>query len=406
MNMIGSLLKSSKSDEIAADFVAFVADKESGQVLKSFVLDEAVPHTHIAEGGIEEAIAQLARLERSPQILMVDLQGSDMPLSDLARLAGVCEPSTQVIALGERNDVGLYRSLLGIGIRDYLVKPLTVGLLKRTVDLRAGRTTPVTQVRTGKVLTFIGARGGVGTTTIAVNFARALADSKRRVIYIDLNLHGGAGLTMLGLKSNNGLIDVLQNVRRLDPAYVERAMQSAENSRLSILSAELGWGDPRPFEAGSLKSVLDLLVASFHYVIVDMGDRTDPLVDEAFDHAARAYIVADRSVHAAHETGRLVRYIETRNSSPVTSVVLNNPNAATTGKVEPNDLAAAIGRPSLLEVPFESRMLAIAENVGIPVPAGKADAFQHVIVQLANDLTGHQNQTEQPTLWQKLKLRK
>ena len=138
MNMIGSLLKSSKSDEIAADFVAFVADKESVQVLKSFVLDEAVPHTHIAEGGINEAIAQLAKLERSPQILMIDLQGSDMPLSDLARLASVCEPSTQVIALGERNDVGLYRSLPGIGIRDYLVKPLTVGLLKRTIDLRAG----------------------------------------------------------------------------------------------------------------------------------------------------------------------------------------------------------------------------------------------------------------------------
>jgi pilus assembly protein CpaE len=406
MNMIGSLLKSSKSDEIAADFVAFVADKESVQVLKSFVLDEAVPHTHIAEGGIDDAIAQLAKLERSPQILMIDLQGSDMPLSDLARLAGVCEPSTQVIALGERNDVGLYRSLLGIGIRDYLVKPLTVGLLKRTIDLRAGRTTPVSQVRTGKVLTFIGARGGVGTTTVAVNLARTLADSKRRVIYVDLNLHGGAGLTMLGLKSNNGLVDVLQNVRRLDPAYVERAMQSAENSRLSVLSAELGWGDPRPFEEGSLNSVLELLVASFHYVIVDIGERTDPLAAEALEHAARAYVVADRSVYATHETVRLVRYIETMDGSPATSVVLNNPNAVTNGKVESSDFSAAIGRPSLLEVPFESRMLAIAENVGIPLPAGKAEAFHHVIVQLANDLTGHQNQTEQPSLWQKLKLRK
>lgn len=406
MNMIGSLLKSSKSDEIAADFVAFVADKESVQVLKSFVLDEAVPHTHIAEGGINEAIAQLGKLERSPQILMIDLQGSDMPLSDLARLASVCEPSTQVIALGERNDVGLYRSLLGIGIRDYLVKPLTVGLLKRTIDLRAGRTTPVSQVRTGKVLTFIGARGGVGTTTIAVNLARTLADSKRRVIYVDLDLHGGAGLTMLGLKSNNGLLDVLQNVRRLDPAYVERAMQSAENSRLSVLSAELGWGDPRPFEDGSLKSVLDLLVASFHYVIIDVGDRADPLVNEALNHAARAYVVADRSVYATHEAGRLIRYIESTDNSPVTSVVLNNPNAVTNGKVESSDFSAAIGRPSLLEVPFETRMLAVAENVGIPVPAGKAEAFHHVIVKLANDLTGHQNQTEQPNLWQKLKLRK
>ncbi|MGF6918385.1 hypothetical protein [Paraburkholderia sp. 40] len=192
MSMIGSLIKPARSDGVAADFVAFVADRESEQVLKSFVLDEALPHTFIAEGGIEEAIARLSSMEHSPKLLLVDLQRSEMPLSDLARLASVCEPSVQVIALGERNDVGLYRSLLGIGVGEYLVKPLTVGLLKRTLNLREGRAMPVSQARAGKVLTFVGARGGVGTTTIAINLARNLARSRRRVVYLDLNLHGGA----------------------------------------------------------------------------------------------------------------------------------------------------------------------------------------------------------------------
>lgn len=407
MSMLGSLIKPGKSDEIAADFVAFVADRESEQVLKSFVLDEAVPHTWIAAGGIEEAIARMSSSEHSPQLLLVDLQGSEMPLSDLARLASVCEPSVQVVALGERNDVGLYRSLLGIGVREYLVKPLTVGLLKRTMNLRTGRTVPVSQARAGKVLAFVGARGGVGTTTIAINLARNLANSRRRVVYLDLNLHGGAGPSMLGLKSNNGLIDVLQNVHRLDPAYLERAMQSAESSRLLILSAELEWGDQRPFEQGALKKVLDLLVSSFHYVLVDIGDRADPLVDEAFNRAALAYVVADRSVHAAYETSRLIRYIETRNSSPATSVILNNPNAVVAGKVEPADFVASIGRPVLVEVPFERRLLAIAENIGAPVPAGKAEAFEHAMTRLSDDLTGNtQNTIERPSLWQRLKARK
>jgi pilus assembly protein CpaE len=407
MSMIGSLIKPGKSDGIAADFVAFVADRESEQVLKSFVLDEAVPHTYIAAGGIEEAIARMTSSEHSPQLLLVDLQGSEMPLSDLARLAGVCEPSVQVVALGERNDVGLYRSLLGIGVREYLVKPLTVGLLKRTLNLRTGRAVPVSQARTGKVLTFIGARGGVGTTTIAVNLARNLARSRRRIVYLDLNLHGGAGPGMFGLKSNNGLLDVLQNVHRLDPAYLERAMQSAEDSRLLILSAEMEWGDPRPFDTGALTKVLDLLLASFHYVILDIGERADPLVDEAFHHAARAYVVADRSVHAAWETSRLIRYIETRNSSPATSVLLNSPNAVVAGKVEPGDFVASIGRPVLLELLFERRALAIAENIGAPVRAGKADAFEQAIAQLSDDLTGsNQNTVEQPSFWQRFRSRK
>jgi len=405
--MIGSLIKPGKSDEIAAEFVAFVADRESEQVLKSFVLDEAIPHTYIAVGGIEEAIARLSSWEHSPQLLLVDLKGSEMPLSDLERLASVCEPSVHVVALGERNDVGLYRSLLGIGVREYLVKPLTVGLLKRTVNLRTGRAMPVSQARTGKVLAFIGARGGVGTTTIAVNLARKLGRSRRRLVYLDLNLHGGGGPSMFGLKSNNGLLDVLQNVHRLDPAYLERAMQSAEDSRLLVLSGEMGWGDQRPFEEGALTKVLDLLVSSFHYVIVDIGERADPLVEEALQRAARAYVVADRSVHAAYETSRLIRYIETRNSSPATSVVLNNPNAVATGKVEPGDFVASVGRPVLVEVPFERGALAIAENVGVPVADGKAQAFEQVITRLSDDLTGsNQNAVEKVSLWQRLKLRK
>ncbi|MGF6415180.1 AAA family ATPase [Paraburkholderia sp. MM5482-R1] len=408
MSMIGSLIKPARSDGVAADFVAFVADRESEQVLKSFVLDEALPHTFIAEGGIEEAIARLSSMEHSPKLLLVDLQSSEMPLSDLARLASVCEPSVQVIALGERNDVGLYRSLLGIGVGEYLVKPLTVGLLKRTLNLRDGRAMPVSQARAGKVLTFVGARGGVGTTTIAINLARNLARSRRRVVYLDLNLHGGAAPSMVGLRSNNGLLDVLQNVNRLDPAYLERAMQSVESSRLLMLSAQMGWDDERPFGEGALEKVLDILVSSFHYVFLDIGERADPLAHEAFRRAGRSYVVADRSVHAVHETSRLIRYIETCGSdSPVTSVLLNNPNMATAGKVEPGDFEASIGRPVLAEVPFERRALAIAENVGAPVVAGRTDAFEQIIMHLSGDLTGNnQNTVVQSGLWQRLKSRK
>ncbi|SDD59199.1 AAA family ATPase [Paraburkholderia lycopersici] len=407
MSMIGSFIKPGKSDGIAADFVAFVADRESEQVLKNFVLDEAVPHTHIEEGGIEDAIARLSSMDRSPKLLLVDLQSSEMPLSDLARLASVCEPSVQVIALGERNDVGLYRSLLGIGVREYLVKPLTVGLLKRTMNLREGRAMPVSQERAGKVLSFVGARGGVGTTTIAINLACNLAHSRRRVVYLDLNLHGGAGPSMVGLTSNNGLLDVLQNVHRLDPAYLERAMQSVENSRLLLLSAQLEWGDDRRFGEAALGTVLDLLVSSFHYVILDIGERADPLAEEAFGRAARSYVVADRSVHAVRETVRLIRYIETCSTGrPVTSVLLNNPNMVTAGKVDPGDLEAAIGRPVLAEVPFERSALAIAENVGVPLAAGKSQAFEQMIVRLADDLTGNnQNTVVQTSLWQRLKSR-
>src|SRR5215469_5345706 len=111
----------SNSGPRLAEFIAFVSDRKTEQVLKSFVLEQAMPHTHIAIGGVNEAIAHLSKVDRSPQFLLIDLNESVMPLSDLGRLAEVCEPSVQVVALGERNDVGLFRSLLKIGVRDYLV---------------------------------------------------------------------------------------------------------------------------------------------------------------------------------------------------------------------------------------------------------------------------------------------
>ncbi|CAB3681698.1 Iron-sulfur cluster carrier protein [Paraburkholderia rhynchosiae] len=396
---------SKKAGVRTADFMAFVADRNTEQTLKSFVLEQAMPHTHIAIGGIDDAIAHLSRIERSPLFLLVDLHGSTMPLSDLARLSEVCEPSVQVVVLGERNDVGLFRSLLKIGVRDYLVKPLTVELLKRTIDVSERKISPVMLARVGKTIAFAGTRGGVGVTTLALNLARHLAEeTHRRVAYVDLDLYGGAANSMLGMQSNNGLIDVLQNVHRLDPQYVERTLLT-HGTRLFMLSAEIERGTESPFKPGALRRVLELLCDSFHYVMLDTGSPSAPLAAEAFDHASRVYLVTDRSVHSTRQSIRLLRYIEDRDSNPQTSLILNNPNAAGTGKVQTSDFVSAVGRNVLHEVQFEPKALSIAENLG-EAPKEKApNGFNHSIMRISNDLTG-QHEMAEPSLLRKLIFRR
>jgi pilus assembly protein CpaE len=382
----------SKTTVRTADFIAFVADRQTEQILKSFVLEQAMPHVHVAVGNIDDAIAHLSKIERSPLFLLVDLHGSVMPLSDLGRLAEVCEPSVQVVALGERNDVGLFRSLLKLGIHDYLVKPLTVELLKRTINVADGKVAPVIKARAGKTVALAGTRGGVGATTLAVNLARHLAEeTHRRVAYVDLNLYGGAANSMLGIQTNNGLTDVLQNVHRLDPQYVERTLV-AKSNRLFVLSAELDYGTAVALQQGALSRILELLCDSFHYVILDVGNRTDALSDEAFDRASRVYLVADRSVHSTRETLRRLKYIEARDNNPPTSLLLNNPNAVVAGKVQSLDFAAAVGRAVLHEVPFETKALAVAENLGERPKESKNSGagFGQAVSRIASDLTGQQ----------------
>jgi pilus assembly protein CpaE len=394
-----------KAANRTADFVAFVADKNTEQVLKSYVLEQAMPHTYVAIGTINDAIAYLSKVNRSPLFLLVDLHDSLMPLSDLSRLAEVCEPSVQVVALGERNDVGLFRTLLQIGVRDYLVKPLTVELIKRTLNITDGKVTQVTRLRAGKTVAFAGARGGVGTTTLAVNVARHLADeTHRRIAYVDLNIYGGAANSLLGIQSNNGLTDVLQNVNRLDPQYVERTLV-AKGTRLFVLSAELDYGAPRGFEDGSLALAVSLLCDNFHYVVLDVGNLTDPLANEAFDNASRAYLVADRSIHSTRETIRRLRFIEDRDNNPTTSILLNNLTASNAGKVEPADFMSAVGRNVLHEVPYEAKAVTVAANLGEAPKDKTPNGFNQLIARIGSDLTGQQSSMA-PSILQKFKFRR
>lgn len=210
---------------------------------------------------------------------------------------------------------------------------------------------------------------------------------------------------MLGLQSNNGLIDVLQNVHRLDPQYVERARSSPRTAGSSCCRRSWNTAPHGCSRRARCRACSNLLCDSFHYVILDVGTVTDPLAQEAFDHAARVYVVADRSVHLTRETIRLLRHIEDRDNNPPTSLLLNNPNAVTSGKVQPNDFMTATGRTVLYEIPFEAKALATAENLGEAPKEKAANGFNQMITRIGGDLTD-QHMNAERSFFQKLRLRR
>ncbi|VBS38374.1 CpaF [Burkholderia pseudomallei] len=354
-----------------ARLVAIVADAASDEVIRNLIADQAMTGAQVARGGIDDAIALMRDLSHGPQHLLVDVSGAAMPLSDLARLADVCDPSVNVIVIGERNDVGLFRSMLRIGVRDYLVKPLTVELVHRALSAAD----PNAAARAGKAIGFVGARGGVGVTSIAVALARHLADrTRRRVAYVDFDCHGGAACSMLGVVSNQGLVELLQNPQRLDAQLIHQAMV-AQSDRLFVLSAELPYDSEAPWRAGAVAGLVGALRHQFHYVLLDLPERAGRLVDEALAACASVYVVADRSVHAAREAARLLHHAQARDGDAHVSLILNNAQQPVRGRVEPADFARAVGRASMLELPYEPQTLAVAENLGAALDAPRGDGF-------------------------------
>ncbi|TKC86256.1 fimbrial protein [Trinickia terrae] len=382
------------SSQREVDFLAIVADEASASVINNLILDQHISHAQARVGTFNETIALIEKMEHPPRQLIVDVSDSAMPLSDLTRLAQVCDPSVAVIAIGKQNDVGLFRNLLRIGVQDYVVKPLTADLLRRSLTANE----PVMQVRMGKVLGLAGARGGVGVTTIGVALARRLAGERRRVVYLDLNLHGGSACSQLDLPSNNGLIELLEFDARPEPQSVERMLVS-KGGRLAILSGEHPYGSEVPIRTGAVAEIIDTLKRHFHYVLVDVPARAGRLTDEALHAANHVYLVADRSVHGAHECARLVRFVQELPGERSVSVLLNNPLEPVAGRVSASDFGDAFGRLVACELPYDPKALAFAENLGEPVNRGRQHSgFRGAIDALVREMTGaqHTAKTTQP----------
>src|SRR5436309_15377398 len=104
--------------------------------------------------------------ERSPEIIIVDISGAEMPASQIHEHADLCEPGVTVIAIGDRNDVGLYRDLVQAGVSDYIVKPVTDQLLAKALigTPVSGEGSTISR-KLGKGVAGMGSRRGGDATT-------------------------------------------------------------------------------------------------------------------------------------------------------------------------------------------------------------------------------------------------
>ena len=134
----GPIDKPARPPASRARLMAFVADRQSEASLSSCLSHLPFPNTTIKRGGIARAIQHLAT-ERSPETIIVDISGVDMPASRMHELAELCEPGVTVIAIGDRNDIGLYRDLVQAGVSEYIVKPVTAQLLAKALSAASTR---------------------------------------------------------------------------------------------------------------------------------------------------------------------------------------------------------------------------------------------------------------------------
>lgn len=352
-------------------FRAFVQDETSRKVMDQAVGDLTIPNATVQRGGIADAIRELGP-RRSPRILVVDVTGVDLPLSAVNELAEVCEPGVTVIAIGDRNDVGLFRDLINHGVSDYLVKPLTPSLVQKSLlaVIDSGSQGRSSQ-RLGRLVAVTGTRGGVGTTLVATSTAWSIAHRRRRrCALVDLDLQFGTAALALDLEPSNGLREALEHPNRIDSLFVDRAMSRASET-LYVLGAEETLGEILLPDYAALEILLKELRSRFHYVVVDLPRQVSPCSQHILQAATNLVLVTDLSLAGVRDTLRYLALLPSVNAACHLAICANRVGEHRRGEISRAEFEAAVGRPVDAVLPFDGRTVAAASNAGQPVVAGR-----------------------------------
>ena len=370
-----------------APLLAFVSDGATEKAVRECLAQLSLANGMILRGGIAKAIETLGA-ERSPNILIVDISNVDLPISQVNALAEVCEPGVTVIAIGNRNEIGLYRDLLHAGVTDYIVKPLTPQLIARALNHRTGTgdTGPIHK-KLGTVTALIGARGGVGTTTLAVNLAWHLANRQsRRVALVDLDLQTGDCALALNIKPNPGLREALVNPKRVDSTLLERVMTPVGH-RLFVLSSEEPLSDDLGITAEAVGTLVGALREQFHYIIVDVPRIPATPYRQALVIADFRLIVGDQTLRSVRDIVRLRDVLGEGDGKQRNGFVVNRYGEGGRHSVTLHEMQHVLGLRPRTVIPFLPRVFAVATN-GTRVAAARRSKFTDAIAALVVELSG------------------
>jgi pilus assembly protein CpaE len=374
-------------------FVAFVCDETTAEIVRPVVVEMGWVPEKVNKGGLRNAVQSLS-VSASPQILFVDLSESGDPLNDINALAEVCEPGTVVIAAGQVNDVRLYRDLVVSGIQDYLLKPLSPDMLREAFThaqtiLNAPKQIDASTERPHCSTAIIGARGGVGASTIATSIAWILSEKgSRTTALLDLDVHFGTGALALDLEPGRGLTDAIENPSRIDGLFIERAMVKSSET-LSVLSAEAPINSPVLTDGAAFYQLQEEMRSAFECTIVDLPRNMLVQHPHLITDVQIAVVVTELTLAAARDSIRILSWLKSNAPQTQVFVVANKMHANGQLEISRKDFEGSIERKIDYVLPFDQKLAAQSAKLGKPLSeAGKGSKTVQPMVDLATALMG------------------
>jgi pilus assembly protein CpaE len=324
-------------------------------------------------------------LESRYDIIVMDLDAD--PEYALELVESICaHGSVTVMMYSERADPDFLVRCMRAGAREFLTFPLDSNLVAEAL-VRAAARRPVvkpTKKTAGRLLTFIGAKGGSGVTTIACNFAVALAqDPNQKTLLIDLDLPLGDAALNLGIAAEYSTINALQSTSRLDASFLSQLLVK-HSSGVSVLAAP---GKFIPYGASdeAIDRLFEVARQDFDNVVVDWGSRVDFSGTSILKQSTTIYLVTQAGIPELRNSNRLIQqFFQT--AGPKLEIVINRYEPRSLGVAEEH-ITKALTRPAQWKIPNDYP--AVRKMQINATPLALADSpIARLIKQMARSATG------------------
>ncbi|GKW16369.1 fimbriae assembly protein [Pectobacterium carotovorum subsp. carotovorum] len=368
-------------EELALPLVAFAHDVRDVADIGDLFTRLKQPDVPVMSGGIAAA-RQWCELNVPPRILLVDLEGAHWPLPALEELLSVCGPTSQVIATGKEQDVGLYRALLQAGVVDYLVKPFTLDLLATTLAKCEGQQAGPEYARMGRTIAVVSASGGSGASTVAMGLSRLLSGERHLpVALVDFDRRNGDQLLLQGQTDDAGLAAVLET-QELDTRLLQRAMLRVD-TRLHLLAQKPELGELAPVDVDNVLNLGGALCRMFNQVIWDLPSSYPTGALDVLTYADLRIIVTELTLQDARNVRRVLNEIGDESEGQRLLLVHNQSRFATVAPLSRDQFEQFTGRKIDVVLPNAGHALAQSLTLGA-LNLAAAPAFQQGLRQLVD----------------------
>jgi pilus assembly protein CpaE len=347
----------------------------------------AKAHVKVHMGGIPTAI-EFYQSAPTPNLILLESRSEPKQLLDqLAQLSEHCDPSSKVVVVGHYNDVGLYRELIRSGISEYVIAPVSMTDIVSVVSsiFVDPEADPI-----GRSIAFIGAKGGVGSSTIAHNVAWAMSSLfKSEVVVADLDLAFGTANINFDQDPAQGIAEAVFSPERVDEVYLDRLLaQCAEH--LSLLAAPSTLERVYDFDPDAFSQIIETAQRSAPLLVLDIPHVWSGWTKSTLIKADEIVITATPELANLRNTKNMVDMLKRlRPNDAPPKLIINQAGVPKRPEIAAADFSEPLGITPMAVINFEPLLFGNAANNGRML--GEMDAKSPVvgtINEIAHVLTG------------------